>query len=116
MFLEDLRMDASAQRDLHDALWRSHGGFDLVLAPVIFALLGLWIDSATGTRPLFTLSLLAAGAVGAALKVYYDWRRGMDEAAARTAELRAEAAELRAKAARPLDVSAADNVADEVTS
>ena len=100
-------MDASAQRDLHDALWRSHGGFDLVLAPVIFALIGLWIDSALGTRPLFTLALLAFGAVGAALKVYYDWRRGMDEAAERTAQLRAEAAELRARAVRP--------VADEVT-
>ena len=101
-------MDAYQKRDLHDALWRSHGGFDLVLAPVIFALLGLWIDSATGTRPLFTLLLLAFGSVGAALKVYYDWRRGMDEATARTAELRAEAAELRARTVRP--------VGDEVAS
>lgn len=101
-------MDAYEKRDLHDALWRSHGGFDLVLAPVIFALLGLWIDSSIGTRPLFTLALLAFGAVGAALKVYYDWRRGMDEAAERTAQLKAEAAELRAKAVR--------TVTDEVAS
>ena len=91
-------MDASTQRDFHDALWRSHGGFDLVLAPVIFALGGLWIDSAAGTRPLFTLALLAFGAVGAALKVYYDWRRGMDAAAERTAQLRAETAALREQA------------------
>ena len=41
-------MDASEQRDLHDAIWRSSGGFDLVLAPVIIALLGLWIDSQAG--------------------------------------------------------------------
>ena len=101
-------MDAYEKRDLHDALWRSHGGFDLVLAPVIFALLGLWLDTAIGTRPLFTLLLLAFGAVGAALKVYYDWRRGMDDAAARTAELRAEAAELRARTVK--------HVADEVAS
>ena len=65
---------------------------------MIFALLGLWVDSSVGTRPLFTLILLAFGAVGAAVKVYYDWRRGMDAAAERTAELRAEAAALRAQA------------------
>ena len=95
-------MDASAQRDFHDALWRSHGGFDLVLAPVIFALLGLWIDSLAGTRPIFTLALLLFGAIGAALKVYYDWKRNMDAAAERTAQLRAEAAALRAQTVRPV--------------
>ena len=45
-FLEDFRMDAYQKRDLHDALWRSHGGFDLVMAP---ALPGN-IDSTTITR------------------------------------------------------------------
>ena len=30
-------MDAAAKRDLHDAIWRSSGGFDLVLAPVLIA-------------------------------------------------------------------------------
>ena len=88
-------MDASAQRDLHDALWRSHGGFDLVMAPVTFALLGLWIDSAADTRPLFTVGLLVFAAIGAALKVYYDWKRNMAAATEHAAELRAEAARLR---------------------
>ncbi len=92
-------MEAAAKRDLHDAIWRSHGGFDLVLGPVIFALFGLWIDDRTGTTPWFTLGLLLFGATGAALKVYYDWKRNMDLAAARTAELRAETARLRAEAA-----------------
>ena len=46
-------MDAAAKRDFHDAIWRSSGGFDLVLAPVLIALLGLWVDSAAGTRPVF---------------------------------------------------------------
>ena len=70
-------MDGSAQRDLHDALWRSHGGFDLVLAPVLLALAGLWLDTRVGIRPVLTITLLVLGAVGAALKVYYDWKRGM---------------------------------------
>ena len=102
-------MDASAQRDLHDALWRSHGGFDLVMAPVIFALLGLWIDSMTGTRPLFTIGLLVFGAIGAALKVSYDWKRNMVAANERTAELRAEAARLR-EAAREQRADASEGV------
>ncbi len=81
-------MDAAAKRDLHDAIWRSSGGFDLVLAPVLIALLGLWIDSAAGTRPVFMLAFLAFGTVGAVLKVYYDYQRGMAEAAEHVAAVR----------------------------
>ena len=92
-------MDAAAKRELHDAIWRSSGGFDLVLAPVLIALLGLWIDSAAGTRPVFMLAFLAFGTVGAVLKVYYDYQRGMHEAAEHAAVVREEAARLRAEAA-----------------
>ena len=93
-------MDAAGKRELHDAIWRSSGGFDLVLAPVLIALLGLWIDSAAGTRPIFMLAFLAFGTVGAVLKVYYDYQRGMTEAAAKhAAAVREEAARLRAEAA-----------------
>ena len=91
-------MDASQQRDLHDAIWRSSGGFDLVLAPVLLALIGLWIDTSAGTRPLFMLGFLAFGAVGAVLKVYYDYQRGMELAAAEAAATRAEVERLRAEA------------------
>ncbi len=91
-------MDASQQRDLHDAIWRSSGGFDLVLAPVLLGLIGLWIDTSAGTRPLFMLGFLAFGTVGAVLKVYYDYQRGMDAAAAEAAAKREEAERLRAEA------------------
>lgn len=91
-------MDASEKRDLHEAIWRSSGGFDLVLAPVIIALLGLWIDSAAGTRPVFMLAFLAFGTVGAVLKVYYDYQRGMAAANEQAAATRAEADRLRAEA------------------
>lgn len=93
-------MDATAKRDLHDAIWRSSGGFDLVLAPVIIALLGLWIDSRAGTRPIFMLAFLAFGTVGAVLKVYYDYQRGMAAASEQAAAARAEADRLRAQARR----------------
>jgi F0F1-type ATP synthase assembly protein I len=91
-------MDASAQRDLHNAFRRSSGGFDLVLGPVLMSLLGLWIDSLADTRPLFTLGLFAFGAVGAVLKVYYDYQRGMEAGQAELAAMRAETARLRAEA------------------
>ncbi|RMH74239.1 MAG: AtpZ/AtpI family protein [Actinomyces sp.] len=75
-------------------MWRAHGGFDLVVAPVMLAVVGLWLDRRVGTGPWLMLGLLAFGAVGAALKVYYDFRRAMQRA---TAD-RAAAAELRRQA------------------
>ena len=91
-------MEAAAKRDLQEAIWRSSGGFDLVLAPVLLALIGLWIDSSYDTRPLFMLGFLVFGAVGAVLKVYYDYQRGMESAAADAAAIRAEVQRLRAEA------------------
>lgn len=75
-------------------MWRAHGGFDLVVAPVLLAVFGLWLDRRVGTGPWLMLGLLAFGAVGAALKVYYDFRRAMERA---TAD-RAAAADLRRQA------------------
>ncbi|MEO0495066.1 MAG: AtpZ/AtpI family protein [Actinomycetota bacterium] len=92
-------MDASAQHDLHNAFRRSSGGFDLVLGPVLMALIGLWIDSAADTRPLFMLVLFAFGAIGAVLKVYYEYQRGMDAAQDELEAIRAETARLKAQAA-----------------
>ncbi|MEM9202359.1 MAG: AtpZ/AtpI family protein [Actinomycetota bacterium] len=101
-------MDASSQRDLHNAFRRSSGGFDLVLGPVLMALLGLWIDSATNTRPLFTLVLFFAGAAGAVLKVYYEFQRGMEASTAELEAMRAETARLRAEADAMSDQPGAD--------
>lgn len=92
-------MDASAKRDLHNGFRRSSGGFDLVLGPVLMALIGLWIDTAAGTRPLFTLVLFAFGAVGAVLKVYYEYQRGMDAAQDELEAIRAQTARLKEQAA-----------------
>jgi F0F1-type ATP synthase assembly protein I len=89
-------MDRNAQRDFHDALWQSSGGFDLVLGPVIMSLGGLWLDRRFETTPIFMIALLVLGAIGAGAKVYYDWKHRMGAATAQRDRLLAEAAALRA--------------------
>lgn len=98
-------MERTTQREFHDALRRSSGGFDLVLGPVLLALGGLWLDRRLETTPVFTIGLLVFGAVGAALKVYYDWKRGMARAVAERDRLVAQAAALRAEAARQAETA-----------
>jgi len=58
---------------------RSHGSFELALAPVILALLGLWLDRTIGTVPVFTLAFAVFGILGSFAKVYYGYRHSMAE-------------------------------------
>ncbi|MEE9415563.1 MAG: AtpZ/AtpI family protein [Acidimicrobiales bacterium] len=74
-------MDATQRRDLHDGIARSHGGFDLALSPVMFGLLGLWIDTKLGLVPLFTISFVVITFVGVVLKTFYVYRFRMNEEA-----------------------------------
>jgi len=89
-------MQRNSQRDLHDALWQSSGGYDLVLGPVIMSLGGLWLDRRFDTAPIFMIALLLFGTVGAGAKVYYDWKHRMARATAERDQLLADAAALRA--------------------
>jgi F0F1-type ATP synthase assembly protein I len=97
-------MERHPQRDLHDALWQSSGGYDLVLGPVILSLGGLWLDRRLDTTPIFMIALLVLGAIGAGAKVYYDWKHRMAAATAQRDQLLAEAAEMRATARRQAGV------------
>lgn len=63
---------------LADAAHRSSGSFELVLGPVLMALIGLFIDSKADTRPLFTLVLTVWGMAGAFVLIYYRYRRQME--------------------------------------
>lgn len=56
---------------------RSHGSFELAFAPVILALVGLWIDRRLGTTPAFVITLAVLGFVGVGLKLYYAYRYEM---------------------------------------
>ena len=97
-------MERHVQRDLHDALWQSSGGYDLVLGPVILSLGGLWLDRRLDTAPIFMIAFLLFGVIGAGAKVYYDWKRRMAAATVQRDRLLAEAAELRATARRQAGV------------
>ena len=61
-------------RTFTDAARKSTGSFELVLGPVLMALLGLAIDSWLGTTPLFILLLTLWGVIGAGVSLYYRYR------------------------------------------
>jgi F0F1-type ATP synthase assembly protein I len=79
---------------------RSHGSFELALAPVILGLLGLLLDRALGTVPVFLVLFTVLGFAGAGVKIYYTYRYEMAQHEAdvawkghdSTAVFRAEAA------------------------
>ena len=60
-------------RQLH----RSHGSFELALAPVILGLLGLLLDRALGTVPVFVVLFTVLGFAGAGVKIFYTYRYEM---------------------------------------
>ena len=59
---------------LADAAHKSTGSFELVLGPVLMALLGLVVDRWLGTAPLFILLFTLWGVIGAAVSLYYRYR------------------------------------------
>lgn len=62
-----------------DGMRRSSGSFELVLGGVAFALLGLLLDGAVNTRPVFVLTFAIAGFVGAGFRIYYGYKLQMSE-------------------------------------
>ncbi len=71
-------MDQSQRREFNDGLFhRSHGGYELALSPVLFSLLGLWLDRTVGTTPLFCVLFAVVGFTGVAVKIFYSYRHGM---------------------------------------
>lgn len=90
---------------------RSHGSFELALAPAILALLGLWLDRTIGTVPLFTLILALVGIAGSFAKIYYQYKASMAaldadapwSASMRTEQFRAQAKARAERLALPLE-------------
>lgn len=75
-------MASDTLRSLSSSANRSHGSFELVLSPVIFGLLGFWIDGLLGTRPLVTVIAAVFALAGASVKIYLEYTlrmRSLDE-------------------------------------
>lgn len=90
---DQIYVNQSQRRELNDGLFhRSHGGFELALSPVLFSLLGLWLDRTVGTTPLFCVLFAVIGFAGVAVKLYFVYRHGMDTLAAERAARQAEPA------------------------
>ncbi len=66
--------EAAESRPLGRDLGPSTGGMELAFGPVVFALIGLWIDRTFGTMPLFVVGLTILGFVGAVANVYYRYK------------------------------------------
>ena len=47
--------------------------FEFAVIPVLFGLLGLWLDSRLGTRPLLTTLLLVVGIAGVVARLIYSY-------------------------------------------
>jgi F0F1-type ATP synthase assembly protein I len=57
--------------------------FELAAIPVLFALLGLWVDSLFGTRPVCMLALTIFAIVGLGARSYYQYKAKMEAEEAR---------------------------------
>ena len=72
-------MDDSQRRELSNGAYhRSHGSFELALAPALLALLGFWIDRSVGLTPLFTIVFAVLAFTGVVAKQFYTYRYHMD--------------------------------------
>jgi F0F1-type ATP synthase assembly protein I len=69
----DLRSDAT--KWLH----RSSASYELAFAPVLLALLGLWLDRTVGTTPVFTVTFAVLGVAGAMTRAWYGYRHAMQQ-------------------------------------
>lgn len=77
-----------ATSTLRQDLDSSSGGYEMVFAGVIFALVGLWLDRQLGWTPILTIVLAVLGFVGGVLGVYYRYKRDITRIEAETAALR----------------------------
>jgi len=73
------RVADSQGRELTQNMHKSTGSYELVLSPLILALIGFGIDHLFGTLPLFTIVFATLGLVGAVIKIYFGYVAEMDE-------------------------------------
>lgn len=73
------RVDVSQRRELTQQMNRGSGGYELVISPLLLALIGYAIDRGLGTVPVFTVIFAVVALAGVCVKLYYGYRAEMDE-------------------------------------
>lgn len=76
-------MEATPSTSPLQQLNRSHGSFELVLAPVLLGLFGFWLDGRLGIRPWLTVLCSVMGLAGAVMVALLKYRTEMAAHAAR---------------------------------
>lgn len=72
-------MDTAERREVTEGLWRSSGGYELVLSPLLLALLAFFlVDRPLGSTPWVTVAAAVLGFAGAAVKLFYGYQHDMD--------------------------------------
>ncbi|MCU0267377.1 MAG: AtpZ/AtpI family protein [Acidimicrobiales bacterium] len=71
-------MAQSQRGELTKDFRRSSGSFELVMSPLLFALIGFGLDRWLGTVPVLTILFAVVGFAGAAVKLYYAYKFEMD--------------------------------------
>jgi len=69
----------------HQALYNGFGNalgqaVEFAGVPVIFFLVGLWLDHKFGTAPVFAVALFVLAVVGVSVSAYYRYKAAMDQA------------------------------------
>lgn len=76
--LDLIPVDTSQRRELNKGLGDGFTlAFELVLAPAIFASIGLVFDHVLGTTPLVTVAMAILGLIGVVAKAYYTYEEQM---------------------------------------
>jgi F0F1-type ATP synthase assembly protein I len=68
----------AGRSELSEDMRRSSGAYELVVSPVLLALLGLALDRWLGTTPVFVIALAVVGFAGAVTLLYYRYKLEMD--------------------------------------
>ncbi|MEZ5143958.1 MAG: AtpZ/AtpI family protein [Acidimicrobiales bacterium] len=72
-------MDPSQRREISQSMHRSLGSYELVLSPLLLALIGLWLDRTFDTTPLLVIVFAVVGFAGACIKIYFQYDAEMAE-------------------------------------
>jgi F0F1-type ATP synthase assembly protein I len=79
MYAEDKVKGSARLVPSQSSLNQSHGSFELVLSPVILALLGYLLDRQLGTGPWIMVVAAIVGLIGATTKLVIQYKAKMAE-------------------------------------